>query len=75
MRLLGILAAGALLAGCAHQVAVHNVCLAQKTYTQAELNAAADAVSALPSNSVLVGLIADYKQMRDENRACIGGHL
>lgn len=75
MRLIAILAAGALLAACQTTVAVKNTCLPQKAYTQQELDAAAAALEALPANSPLVGLVADFKAMRDANRACIGHHL
>lgn len=62
------------LSGCAG-VAVKHVCLPFKVYSKAENDAAANAVAALPSDSIFIGIIADYKAMRDADRACLGGHL
>ena len=64
-----------LLSGCATTnppvVAVKTMCLPLKAYTPEEQKAAAQALAALPPDSPILGMIEDYKAMRDSDRACL----
>jgi hypothetical protein len=74
MRAIAILAL-LVLSGCAAinppVVAVKTMCLPLKAYTPEEQKAAAQAISALPPDSPIVGMVEDYKAMRDSDRACL----
>lgn len=48
------------------------VCAPIKTYSPDEQRAISTALSSLPANSPLIGVIADYEGMRDAARACKG---
>ncbi|KAA5602810.1 hypothetical protein F1188_20240 [Roseospira marina] len=48
------------------------VCPPLMAYDRATLAAAADAVDALPADSPLIPLLADYAQVRAQIRACHG---
>jgi uncharacterized lipoprotein YmbA len=73
MRTCLVLALALILAGCATPGAVVVTCLPLRAYTPAEQDALADALAAVPSNSPLVGAMADYLAMRDADRACLAG--
>ncbi|MDJ0628830.1 MAG: hypothetical protein QNJ44_11265 [Rhodobacter sp.] len=50
-----------------------SACPIPKDYSQAEQNAAADELDALPEGSVLADFIGDYGVLRAEARACAAG--
>lgn len=52
-------------------IAVKRVCLPQIAYSPAQEKAAAAALAALPPDSPLVALVADYGAVRAANRSCI----
>jgi hypothetical protein len=61
------------LAGCAHTVSAPVVvCPREKPYTQAQQDALAAALEALPETSALVWAMTDYGQLRAAVRACHG---
>ena len=52
-------------------VAPDAVCPLRVEYTQEQQNAIAAAVAALPTNSPLIGALADYHAMRQADLACL----
>ena len=46
------------------------VCPSLVTYSPAVQEQAADELDALPADSVLPGMLADYSRLRDQVRAC-----
>ena len=75
-RIMALAGCAVCLSACASMtapptVAVQTVCLPQKSYTPAQELAMASAVAALPADSLIVTMIADYGAMRAANRACV----
>jgi hypothetical protein len=73
MRALLITASVLLLAGCAAMPAAAPVaqCPPVKVYSQAEQDALATAVAALPPENPLIGAMLDYGRLRAAARACM----
>lgn len=69
--LLGLVAVGALACNAA-TAPIPGGCLEVKEWTKAELREMADAVDALPADSILVAALEDYGRMRAAARACRG---
>ena len=82
MRLVSIVLALALV-GCAHPTAqdfgvppppaaanIASLCLKVKAYTDAQYQALASAIEALPVGSPIIDAFADYARMRKESVAC-----
>lgn len=70
-----IFSAAVLLGGCAQTSPVASACPGLVSYDQKTRDKAAGEIDALPADSVLPGMMADYKVMRDQTRACIAaGH-
>lgn len=65
---LALLTATLSLAGCA--TAVSSACPVPVKYDRKTLDHAASEIEALPSTSVLPGMMADYAGLRAEARAC-----
>lgn len=73
MKRVAILAVLALTA-CAHTAStVTMTCVARPAYTAAQEQAIGNAIAALPPDSALIGLAADYTQVLKEIDACNAG--